>query len=238
MKKILTICLVFCACSILRAQSVSITPADSIFVSIADSSEYGTINAVIFLHNNLTDSMTVKWRLQSDTVPTGWTILFCDNQNCYNLPTAPKTSFAFGPGDSISMHAEFSPACIAGSGTMRISADVVAGPNDTTVTNLVLTYQTSITNACATGINHIPANQDIAVYPNPASNQVSVSGLTYGHNISVQLIDLQGRVINSENKTAAETVSVNVSSLPSGLYLLKLIDLQTNQATVKKLTKF
>jgi hypothetical protein len=241
MNKLFTLFLLFCGLGIASAQSLTIDPSDSVYITANDSSQFSTINGLIFLHNNLsnpTDSIIVRWHLLSDTVPTGWTILFCDNQNCYQLPTSPKTSLPIAPGDSIDMHAEFSPACIGGIGTMRISATVEQSSNDSILQSFVFTYQANIANDCGTGINNITNNPAIHVFPNPATDQLSISGLTYGHNLTVQLIDLQGRVISSQNMVADNLVSLNVSSLTTGLYLVKISDQQNNQTTVNRFSKF
>jgi hypothetical protein len=238
MNKLFTLLLVLGGFSILNAQSITVSPADSIYITMADSSQFSTINGLIFLHNNRADSVIVRWHLASDTVPTGWTILFCDNQNCYQLPTTPKTSLPVAPGDSIDMHAEFSPACIAGIGTMRIGATVERSSNDSIIQSFILTYQANISNACTSGINTINSESAIHVFPNPASGQLSISGLTYGHNLIIQVIDLQGRLISSENALADNLVSINVSSLPAGMYLLKTTDLQSNVTSINRFSKF
>lgn len=236
MKKIFTLFLLFCAFAGVKAQSLSVTPADSIYINIIDSSEFATINGLIFLHNNLADSITVKWRLLSDTIPNGWSILFCDNQNCYSLPTAPKTSLPVAPGDSIDMHAEFGPACIGGSGTMRIAA--IAQVRDTTVATYTFVYKADIAAACVTAINNVNANATIKIFPNPATDLVSISGFTNNHNIAIQVTNIEGQVIRSENKVASELLSIGVSALPAGLYLVKITDLQTNETSVGKFSKF
>ena len=236
MKKMFTLFLLFCAFVSVKSQGLTVTPADSIYISAVDSSQYSTINGLIFLHNNLTDSITIKWRLQSDTVPNGWTILFCDNRNCYNLPTPPKTSIPVAPGDSIDMHAEFSPACVSGVGTMRIAA--VVQVRDTTVATYTFTYTAGITSACVTAVSNLKGQLPVSIFPNPASNQVSISGLNMNHMIEIQVIDIMGRVISVENKLASDITNVNIATLPAGVYILKAIDTQSNETSVGKFSKF
>ena len=236
MKKILTLLFLFIGFASVKSQGLTITPLDSIYITAIDSSEFSTINGLIFLHNNLTDSITVKWRLSSDTIPTGWAILFCDNQNCYNLPTPPKTSLPVAPGDSIDMHAEFSPACVGGVGTMRIAAAIQV--RDTTIATYTFTYTANITSACVTAVANVSAKAQVSVFPNPASTQVSISGLSVNHQVAIQVIDLAGRIISIENKVAGELTNVNIASLPAGLYILKTTDAQNNEISIGKFSKF
>ena len=236
MNKIFTLILFFCGFYAVNAQGLTITPADSVYITYVDSDQFATVNGLIFLHNNRPDSIIVRWHLASDTVPNGWSILFCDNNQCYQLPTAPKTSLPIAPGDSIDLHAEFAPACIAGVGTMRIGTTIERSSDDSILETHVFVYKASITNACPTGINNV-SNEAISIFPNPANNQVSISGLVYGHNVGMQIIDLQGRVISSENTIVNNEVILSVSSLTTGLYLVKIIDFQNSQTSVKRFSK-
>ena len=238
MNKVFTLIMFFCGLTMANAQSLTVTPSDSLYITADDSSQFSTINGLIFLHNNEPDSIIVRWHLASDTIPTGWSILFCDNNQCYQLPTTPKTSLPIAPGDSIDLHAEFSPACIAGFGTMRIGTTIERSSDDSILETHIFTYQASISNACPTGINNLNTEADIHVYPNPANQQISISGLIYGHNLDIQIMDLQGRLINSQNILADNLVSINVSTLTTGMYLVKITDLQSNQATIKRFSKF
>ena len=237
MNKLFTILLFFCGLTFVNAQSLTITPSDSIYITTVDSDQFATINGLIFLHNNQPDSIIVRWHLASDTIPTGWSILFCDNNQCYQLPTSPKTSLPIAPGDSIDLHAEFAPACVAGVGTMRIATTIERSSDDSVLETHTFTYQANISNACPAGINNIN-NDAISLFPNPTSNQLSITGFAYGHTVSVEVLDLQGRLISTQSIIAGNQLSLSVSSLTTGLYLLKITDAQSNQTSVKRFSKF
>ncbi|MFT5876693.1 MAG: hypothetical protein ACI9GM_000763 [Salibacteraceae bacterium] len=70
------------------------------------------------------------------------------------------------------------------------------------------------------------------VYPNPASDQVTVSvdGLT---NFSVAVYDLSGRQI-METINANSFARISVSPLPNGVYFLKVSDRSGNQLAIDK----
>jgi len=62
----------------------------------------------------------------------------------------------------------------------------------------------------------ISALDQLSVFPNPATDQLSVKGFTSG---PVRVLDLQGRTVISQNISAFETLKI--SELPSGIYLLQ-----------------
>jgi hypothetical protein len=63
---------------------------------------------------------------------------------------------------------------------------------------------------------------DIQVYPNPASTQLTIdAGSNWNEVIALELYDLSGRVVLSERLNARTTI-VNLSNFSEGIYILKL----------------
>ena len=233
MNKTATLFFLLAAFTTARAQRLTISPADSVTVTAVDSSALATVDAYIFLHNTHSDSIVIKWGVSSSQGPAQWGLAFCDNRNCYNLPTPQRLSLPVAPGDSIDMHAQFGAACVSGSGFIVISASIQGDTN----APVILTYKANITATCATGINNLSNEDAIEVFPNPATDQISISGLAINHNVSVQVIDIQGRLLSTEDKIAGNNLSLNVSALPAGLYFIKKTDRQTNQVSTKRFSK-
>jgi len=69
---------------------------------------------------------------------------------------------------------------------------------------------------------------EFSVYPNPSSSIITVSGLTSGE---VDIYDVTGRVVYSA--ALAQKTSIDVSSLPAGTYLLRMV--QDNNITSRPL---
>ncbi len=69
----------------------------------------------------------------------------------------------------------------------------------------------------------------ISAYPNPATDvlQVTISGVL-GADASVQLMDVTGKVVYQQVVTQAK-MELNISELPSGMYLLKYQDEQRSE---------
>lgn len=71
---------------------------------------------------------------------------------------------------------------------------------------------------------------EISVFPNPTSNSFRISGETEGIT-SIELIDLQGRILLQENNVNTE---FSTFDLPNGIYLLKFYS-SDNQSIQKKI---
>ena len=70
------------------------------------------------------------------------------------------------------------------------------------------------------GTENIDANAEMSVYPNPASQQVTIDLSDYsGQKVDVLLIDLTGRVVYQTNtSTVASPVRIPVETLSNGVY--------------------
>jgi hypothetical protein len=74
----------------------------------------------------------------------------------------------------------------------------------------------------ASGINENSLANNFSIYPNPANDQVTISGIKEGQgNLTTSILDISGREIISAQKLNADNF-VDVSSLSAGLYLLQL----------------
>jgi hypothetical protein len=74
----------------------------------------------------------------------------------------------------------------------------------------------------------------IAVYPNPASDNVTITlGKGWSGEVSVHIVDLNGRTVVSNNYIATENSVINtdISSLVSGIYLVRISSAKANQIT-------
>ena len=71
------------------------------------------------------------------------------------------------------------------------------------------------------------------VYPNPASDQVSVS-VNGMNNFVVSVFDLSGRKVN-ERTVSNNFTQISVNALPNGVYFMKVTDKSGNQLAVEKI---
>jgi hypothetical protein len=90
--------------------------------------------------------------------------------------------------------------------------------------NLARTYfeGTSI----VTQLNENLPDQEVAVYPNPASNQIMVHVNKPATSVSMQLIDVSGKLVKSENTMLSgnvQLIGMDVSNMNSGIYVLRIV---------------
>lgn len=74
------------------------------------------------------------------------------------------------------------------------------------------------------GIENFNINLQMAVYPNPTVNFLSLEIRNYNfENVQYQLYDLNGRLI-ATNKVALDTTTIAMEQYPSAIYLLKVLN--------------
>jgi hypothetical protein len=88
-------------------------------------------------------------------------------------------------------------------------------------------------------VDEITYNDNVAVYPNPASTMLNVELLLTSYDdVVVELIDINGAVVLSENVNSAisdRAYSVDVSSIANGLYIVKVTNgdkVSTSKVTI------
>ncbi len=100
-------------------------------------------------------------------------------------------------------------------GTVIVTATAADGGGATATKTITITNQT-------VGINEVNLNNQITVYPNPASNKLIIkttNNLTPdASGLQLQLLDLTGKVIaNYNNQT-----EIDISAIANGMYLLHI----------------
>ncbi len=87
------------------------------------------------------------------------------------------------------------------------------------------------------GLQHISrTNSNFDVFPNPSSgNELTIRSTTSTSNITVEILDLQGRTVLNNSSISAQSGTLDISPLLPGVYLLKLTD--TNGTYLSKLIR-
>jgi len=132
------------------------------------------------------------------------------------------------------LHAQESPTASGGDatgpgGTASYSVGQVVyttatGTNGSVAQGVQQAYEISTT----VGINETTIHLEMSVYPNPTTNYLTLK-TEDNANLSYQLYDLQGKVIENKKVNANSTI-ITMEGLPKATYFLTVTD---NKSTVK-----
>lgn len=76
---------------------------------------------------------------------------------------------------------------------------------------------------CALGINDQGLlNKNFQVYPNPSNGSINIKTLIPVGDVSVSIVDMNGRKVFEQNIVLDTTTAVNAQGLQTGIYLLKI----------------
>lgn len=76
-------------------------------------------------------------------------------------------------------------------------------------------------NGCVLAVNDFH-KEPYLIYPNPASDFVNIAFETVQKELSIELIDRQGRMILQQKNQSGNQFTVDTSALPKGIYLIKI----------------
>jgi hypothetical protein len=85
-----------------------------------------------------------------------------------------------------------------------------------------------------TGIATNETQDQIMIYPNPATENISIESASAGKSVTVSICNLQGQVVAQQPMLQTKT-DINISSLNKGLYVIKISSL--NGIAVRKFLK-
>ena len=105
----------------------------------------------------------------------------------------------------------------------------LADPSAAGLGNNLYIDDINIVDASVSGIKTIEAAVDLTIYPNPSASKVNIAfNLTENHNISVNVVDMLGRVVETipaQQHTSGETVLTigNKASYQAGVYFVNIV---------------
>jgi D-alanyl-D-alanine carboxypeptidase len=137
-----------------------------------------------------------------------WQVLF--NKGGYALHTASNTTNPFYPQTSNQWkHESFPLGGFPGDALIRFRSVCGAG-NNLFIDNVNVSFPT--------GIPGKKPPENFTIFPNPASGELTISGLPV--NSEIQLTDLTGKLLMTQ-KTVNVLTTIDIHQLPSGVYVLR-----------------
>lgn len=233
-------------CAVVSLSAVSLNTQAQSFTLDRDSS-HGfwegpyDINVHIKATNKLSSNLTLKWRALDLNLSPNWTFGgACDNIDC-------KTSGSIGsiPGSAFSMFTT-NPMAPGEVQDFKVIFNGDAATNGSRATFLMEidgggTTDTALFIAVKTpaGISTtVLQNKDITVFPNPANNYIDVVYNPSADVKNIEIFNLIGkRIINYRVSSKTSARCEFNDDMPSGIYLLRVIDSKGQLVTTKKFTK-
>jgi hypothetical protein len=167
-------------------------------------------------NTSATDSVFI-WEYLDKTQPTGWTLGFCAENNCYSIPSKISDTFhvkvSGGFLDFDCTHSfGSSPNYTKGTGTGRflIYRSGMRSLADTILFRGI---------AAGTGISKDLRSQDIHINPNPVKQSLTLD-IPNEFSCSFVILNFTGEEIMRLKSSEGNTI--DMSSLPNGIYFLRV----------------
>jgi len=216
-----------------------------------------TVSAFTMISNyvinpSTTDSFTLSWQVIASDFPTSWyegaNFGICDNKVCQvNAVSTGLRLWNGTAGDSfVSDYYSVGTGGLPKSGDFHMQIDLSGAAGGTHYMTVHMRdmqsgYSKNITFLVTKGYlgvsTVVKSSDDVVLYPNPAINEVN---LVYNANAGVKNIavyDLIGKVVRVYRPTANNSAKLDVSSLASGVYFLRMMNADGNVIATRKFTR-
>jgi len=151
----------------------------------------------------------------------------------YTTPLGnPDSNYVYHYGDTLGAYAEHIGSIYWGLMPRGEPAVNLADESVQYETGLRCYNDPTMSIKLVSGICGIPPTQvtvlhtePVSIFPNPAFEVLNITGIAPGINIHISITDMAGRVVTTQASNAANgVVSISVSALPTGIYILRLTD--------------
>jgi hypothetical protein len=188
--------------------------------------------------NNTSSNITVFWNVTDSKFDEGWQFDgFCDNIDCYTssdeglLKGTNIYRNPLGPGEELYGKAIFIADAAAVNTSAYITINYAAGSLSNKVT--YIGYKNAV------GITSVKSSvEDVILYPNPASDYIDVK-FSPAHDVkSIAIYNLIGKPVGIYRATDKYSARCTFpADMPSGIYLMRVVDSKGAVIATKKITK-
>jgi hypothetical protein len=196
---------------------------DSLIIStMAIPGEEYTVSLNATNQDNI--SRNLKWRYTSLNLPAAWESTLCDKSQCYSITSANFTTIRTAtllPGENSIVKWGVSPFCTAGAG----NADMIVwleGDSANTVQTLFCRASVTLDASCTVSSPDRDVEAGFKIFPNPATDIISLSGLDIRKETKVEVYNMIGKLQHQRFLASGVEPSINISSLSPGIYMLKV----------------
>lgn len=157
-------------------------------------------------------TMKLVYQKIDDNYNAGWWVSFCDNYDCFASFIARDTFAPISDQGTAEWKITATPNKIADTSTVRYAIWDAATPNvkDT----VSFTFMAAAANSVA-----LTPSLEYTIYPNPASQLLTVEGLQLPTSFSI--VSLDGRIMQS-GVLGVDEKNIDIATLPVGTYTVEL----------------
>lgn len=191
----------------------------SLVLGSATTSAEGTkdddaIIAKTTILNDSPEKKTILWERTVLSITDGWGTAVCDKNLCYD-PSIEAFEFELDSMEEASISVYGYPLGKEGATSVEIKLTDANDPNNTVTGS----FQVKSDGFTTTNTRFV-AKPNIKIYPNPTSQYISLTDATNVDRLMVY--NIVGRSV--KNFRATSSNQYDVSNLPVGIYLVRLVD--------------
>ncbi|MCF8448612.1 MAG: T9SS type A sorting domain-containing protein [Taibaiella sp.] len=210
--------------------------------SAQNDTVYLNLNLIDNVHNNIvnnsSNTVEIEWKAIQSNFPSDWSANtgICDNVNCitgngiWSPTTATLNESTSSTSNDFRLQVALGATPTHGTYYMKVKLTNKAVPNDTAIVTFIVSKN-------ATSVSSVKASGDISIYPNPALNALNVVYSSIPDVKNIAIYSIIGRQMNMYRVTNESSASLNVETLPSGIYFIRLINSRGDVVTTRKFTK-
>ena len=75
---------------------------------------------------------------------------------------------------------------------------------------------------CALGTSDAGTSINFSIYPNPSNGNINISSIVDAGDVTISIVDLNGRTVFTENVDLQSSVNINAESLKTGIYIVQI----------------
>jgi hypothetical protein len=72
------------------------------------------------------------------------------------------------------------------------------------------------------GVSEVGLDTNFSIYPNPSNGNINISTIVDAGDVTISIVDLNGRTVFTQNVELHNTVNINAESLRTGVYIVQI----------------
>jgi len=140
------------------------------------------------------------------------------NTSTNTYPGNPTYQWDFGDGNTDTAANPSHGYAYTGTYVVTLTITDSSGTASDTQTLII-----TVINCNATGINDL-ADDKFMIYPNPANKLIHVEALPQHSFNKIEMLDVNGRILFSQESSGEKNITIDVSSIPPGMYCLRVVN--------------